>query len=506
MCFFLLLVLNGTSSRLTRSTSSVALQAYDSTVLFFDDSIPPPRERLLADPALLYTDEDFYGLFGPVFERNLRFDARLRPDIQAKTKNTSAKRKSFQHSKTPQLGNADTPMKEVHAFYEYWVHFESWRDFSGQAADELEVENDLENAESRYEKRWIQQQIDKRAKQLKKAELSRIQTLVERAMEADPRLRQERQAERLAKEKAKQEIIDEQERKRQEVILRQQQEEIELEAERVAKQQEKIEREQQKKQLRKARQQLRRMSSDSFRDDTIYSDVYDMEQDVEFLCTTLSLEELTMLNEAADGKDEADCLRLIQTHAEQIKVRLTEGDAANCDTSIETPASSSNNGGSSILQSRNVIKKDSNPWTSQELTALAKAVKKYPGAGANRWDTICSYINTLCQQDIPRTKEECIEKFNQVAKQTAKDDSFLANGDSTAPGIAAKSAAPMDVSSNDEWNAEQDKQLQDGLAKYPASMDKNERWASIAKGVTGKTKKDCVQRFKAIRDAIKNKS
>jgi DnaJ family protein C protein 2 len=36
-------------------------------------------------------------------------------------------------------------------------------------------------------------------------------------------------------------------------------------------------------------------------------------------------------------------------------------------------------------------------------------------------------------------------------------------------------------------------------------MDKNERWASIAKGVDGKSKKECVERFKAIRAAIKNK-
>jgi DnaJ homolog subfamily C member 2 len=34
-------------------------------------------------------------------------------------------------------------------------------------------------------------------------------------------------------------------------------------------------------------------------------------------------------------------------------------------------------------------------------------------------------------------------------------------------------------------------------------MDKNERWTKIAKGVMGKTKKECVQRFKEIRNAIK---
>jgi len=36
-------------------------------------------------------------------------------------------------------------------------------------------------------------------------------------------------------------------------------------------------------------------------------------------------------------------------------------------------------------------------------------------------------------------------------------------------------------------------------------MEKNERWDSIAKGVKGKSKKDYVDKFKSIREALKNK-
>ena len=41
------------------------------------------------------------------------------------------------------------------------------------------------------------------------------------------------------------------------------------------------------------------------------------------------------------------------------------------------------------------------------------------------------------------------------------------------------------------------------LRMYPADMEKNERWKMIAKGVPGKTKKECVDRFKAIREAVR---
>lgn len=473
------------------------MQAYDSTVLFFDDAIPPPRDKLLADPTLLYSDDDFYALYSPVFERNLRFDARLRPDVQSKLKNSSAKRKSFQHSKPPLLGDATTPINEVHKFYEYWIHFESWRDFSAQAADELEVENDLENAESRYEKRWIQQQIDKRAKQLKKAELNRIQMLVERAMEADPRLRQERQAEKLAKERARQERLEELERKKLEELRKQQEEEAAIEAEKLAKQQEKQRREEHKKRLRMARQQLRRMSSDSFCEG-VWQDEYDMEQDVEFLCTRLSLEELNILNEIAKEKQGIDCLTIIKTHVEEVKMRASNVSRPAADEGQDQdPFSKDTTDNVNKVGNKKAI----NIWTSQELSALAKAVKKYPGAGANRWDLICSYINASCQQQMPRTREECIEKFNQVARQSSSE-SKDANNMSDSCAAVAKVSSP----SSEGWTVEQDQQLQEGLTRYPASMDKNERWTAIAKCVTGKTKKDCVERFKAIRDAIKSKN
>ena len=57
-------------------------QAYDSTTLPFDDAIPATRAQMMEDALLLYKDEDFYDTFGPVFARNLRFDAKLRPDAK----------------------------------------------------------------------------------------------------------------------------------------------------------------------------------------------------------------------------------------------------------------------------------------------------------------------------------------------------------------------------------------------------------------------------------------
>lgn len=48
--------------------------------------------------------------------------------------------------------------RQVNNFYEYWVNFESWRDFS------LECEHDLEDAQDRYEKRWMMKENERKAK------------------------------------------------------------------------------------------------------------------------------------------------------------------------------------------------------------------------------------------------------------------------------------------------------------------------------------------------------
>ena len=141
------------------------------------------------------------------------------------------------------------------------------------------------------------------------------------------------------------------------------------------------------------------------------------------------------------------------------------------------------------------------PWSKEELGALAKAVKKYPPGGSNRWDAIALFVNNLCKLPEPRTKEECIEKYNSIASAAVAPPSSSAVADGGAGGDAVESSSAAEEGA--PWTEEQDALLQEMLRKYPADMEKNERWKMIAKGVPGRTKKECVQRFKAIRDAVR---
>lgn len=64
----------------------------------------------------------------------------------------------------------------------------------------------------------------------------------------------------------------------------------------------------------------------------------------------------------------------------------------------------------------------------------------------------------------------------------------------------------MSSDNPDFWSEDQQKALENALKKYPNTLAANERWAKISSSVTGKTKKECVDRFKYIAQLIKNKT
>ena len=229
---------------------------------------------------------------------------------------------------------------------------------------------------------------------------------------------------------------------------------------------------------------------------------------IELLCDKLSVEELTSLSDILGGPDAID----ENGNATTVRVEAL-ADVKKC---ADETAAGAEHQSLMAIQQRNLareaaadkareakLSKASNPWSKDELGALAKAVKKYPPGGSNRWDAITLFVNNLCKLNDPRTKEDCIEKYNQIAASSSAPPSSLSAG-ATSSTTATPAAATASAEDTDgAWSDEQDSLLQEMLRKYPADMDKNERWKAIAKGVPGRTKKECVSRFKAIREAVR---
>mmetsp|Transcript_1448 Transcript_1448/g.3013 ORF Transcript_1448/g.3013 Transcript_1448/m.3013 type:complete len:588 (+) Transcript_1448:3-1766(+) len=499
-------------------------RSYDSTV-DFDESIPKEGVE----------EADFYAVYGPVFERNLRFASFNDPMRQTannanndtssnsgggkkkggkKNKNrksaSSNNLASQQVEKCPPFGDDDTPLDQVHAFYEFWIHFESWRDFTLKATKE--TEHDVEAADSRDEKRWMKQEIDRKVKKMKKEEMARINLLVERAMSADPRLRREKERVQNEKAAAAEAKRKEEEAKAEKERLEREKREAEEEKKRMEeefkKKDAKKQREMEKKQLRKAKQLFRKLTMTAYQaaitsdgssgNDAVWDDLEKMNDDIELLCDKLSAMELGSLSDALGGanavEDDGDgiCVEAL-VEVKQCAVETSAGAERQSLLAIKQR----NQARKEAAEKQRELKaaKASSPWSKEELAALAKAVKKYPPGGSNRWDAIALFVNNLCKLAEPRTKEECIEKYNQVASSAAPPT------DSTNSVADDKDAE--DGATSEAWTEEQDAQLQEMLRKYPADMDKNERWKAIANGIDGKSKKECVQRFKAIREAVR---
>ena len=83
----------------------------------------------------------------------------------------------------------DTPIEQVYKFYNYWDHFETWREFS-----QYDEYNPSEAAD-RYERRYMENENKRvRTKHMKK-ERARLNNLVDLAYKLDPRIKLEKEKE-----------------------------------------------------------------------------------------------------------------------------------------------------------------------------------------------------------------------------------------------------------------------------------------------------------------------
>jgi len=71
--------------------------------------------------------------------------------------------------------------------------------------------------------------------------------------------------------------------------------------------------------------------------------------------------------------------------------------------------------------------------------------------------------------------------------------------------VVVNGVKPSEPKSGDSWSQEQQSALEAGLKKFPATLDKNERWKGITSMVEGKTMQDCIKRYKSIKSSVQSK-
>lgn len=493
----------------------VKRRIYDSTDEF-DDEIP-------SDCA----PQDFFKVFGPAFLRNGRWSV-TQP--------------------VPLLGDENSPLEEVDKFYNFWYTFKSWREFPH------EEEFDLEQAESRDHKRWMERQNAKLTEKARKEEYVRIRTLVDNAHKKDPRILKRKEEEKAAKKKKKQakflaKKLEEEEAARAVEEEKQRKEEEERRAAELAQHQKKI-KEKEKKILRKEKSRLRSLAS------PILSErLFDLsEDDVESLCQSLVMEKLKELCDMIDGKEKEEKAKLLQNalgrHDNSEAGKKAEGKKVE-----ETPQRN----GSVVYNGHATLgsnEKKAKPWGKEEIELLRKGVQKFPKGTPQRWEVVSEYIGTgrSVEEVLKATKTVLLQKpdsakafdsFLEKRKPAASIASPLttreeiegvsnasgannsaANGASNTSG-SNSSAAKMDdlkaPSSNvptaqqdatpsspdssgsdqDVWSAVQERALVQALKTFPKETP--QRWERVATAVPGKTVNQCKKKFASLKESFRNK-
>ena len=427
---------------------------YDSS-LPFDDTLPSEKE--------IRSETDFFTVFDSAFCRNERWSI---------------------HRPAPKLGSADSTREEVDKFYDFWFNkFESWRDFSNHD------EHDLKQAESRDEKRWMEVQNARIRKKRLAEENSRIRKLVDLSEKMDPRLRRWRAAEieAVAEEKRRRKYErEEQARALQDKQL--EKERMEMEKKREAEiEKEKIKLE--KAEIKKIRGEIRQVLAlnDPGQDQVLVAKFNE-----KLLSVLSDLEGAKSMLERAKAvacmqQDQKD-LFVLQV-VNQSREQFQQAPRVVAQIEEEKPA---------IITG----------WTGEELQLLTRGMQKYPVGTNRRWEVIQSLIGSS------KSVSEIIDMSKIVASKKVIEPAPLVISKKKAEPIAppdidyereAAKNQTTTTSNEEDWNPAQQKQLEDAMRKFPATLPAPERWSSIATEVEGKTKQQCVARFKYIRELIAKK-
>lgn len=132
-------------------------------------------------------------------------------------------------------------------------------------------------------------------------------------------------------------------------------------------------------------------------------------------------------------------------------------------------------------------------WTDDDLNELIRLVKKYPQGTSKRWEVIAE---ALCRS-VPEVTYMANKMKENAYKLPSERDEEV-----TEIKVKRKTKKENDITDSAiKWNQNQQKAFEEALAKFPKGS--LERWERIADLVPGKTKEECMMRFKYLAEILK---
>lgn len=140
-------------------------------------------------------------------------------------------------------------------------------------------------------------------------------------------------------------------------------------------------------------------------------------------------------------------------------------------------------------------------WTDDDLIELIRLVKKYPGGMTNRWETIAEVMNRSVSE-VTFMAAKMKERGYRLQSKPENGTEDLEAAEMPKQKTKKKAAdATISVPVKD-WSQEQQRALETAISKNPKNSS-GDRWTKIANSVPGKTKEECMLRYKYLVEMVK---
>lgn len=476
-------------------SNPVKRRAYDSVDPTFDDDVPEMSKKCKDKT------KEFFKLFTPAFEANARWSIKKH---------------------VPALGDDDLPRDKVDKFYRFWYEFESWREFS------YLDEEDKEKGSDRDERRWIEKNNRVQRNEKKKEEMKRIRKLVDTAYNNDPRIQRFVQAdkdEKLAKKKARADAI--QARKDEEArVIREEKEKIE--AEKAKKAAEDLAKAQVAKKDKEAKKMAMKRERKTLRNFCKENNYYVIDEDekvhhlteLDRLCEILTIDAISQLNkDLGDSGNDGRQVFVAAIHRLNNQQQIETQEQL---SKLNKSGSSASFTSATASEAEKPVEKKSREWSEDELQLLIKAVNLFPAGTTQRWEVVVNFIMQHTKTpEMVRHAKETLSKAKELQsgnfhlssmKDKANENAYENLEKTKKREVTVESEASERTETAAEaqglnvtpWSDDEQKLLEQSLKTFPSSLGPA-RWEKISEVIPGRSKKDCMKRYKELAELIRAK-
>ncbi|XP_049778974.1 dnaJ homolog subfamily C member 1 [Schistocerca cancellata] len=132
-------------------------------------------------------------------------------------------------------------------------------------------------------------------------------------------------------------------------------------------------------------------------------------------------------------------------------------------------------------------------WTDDDLAELSRQLKRYPQGTPQRWEKVAAAMHRPAAEVAHMAKKVKEEGYRPPQVTTEE-----------LPRKTKTRAAESPLPAASEWSQPQQKALENALTKFPKGGS-GDRWEKIAKCVPGKTKEECMYRYRQLVELVKKK-